>query len=93
MELKAVEEPENRAAARKLRFRGAHYRALESPKSIVRWIDFGKKGDGLRVSIGLPPNGSLPMVGDANMEIRNQSKTGPVVPPLAEITVTLGHQI
>jgi hypothetical protein len=27
------------------------------------------------------------------MEIRNQSKTGPVVPPLAEITATLSHQI
>jgi hypothetical protein len=27
------------------------------------------------------------------MEIRNQSKTGPVVPSLAEITPTLSHQI
>jgi hypothetical protein len=27
------------------------------------------------------------------MEIRNQSKTGPVVPPLADITATLSHQI
>jgi hypothetical protein len=27
------------------------------------------------------------------MEIRNQSKTGPVIPPLAEITATLSHQI
>jgi hypothetical protein len=27
------------------------------------------------------------------MEIRNQSKTGAVVPPLAEITATLSHQI
>src|SRR5436309_15707210 len=27
------------------------------------------------------------------MEIRNQSKTGPVVPPLAELTTTLSHQI
>ena len=27
------------------------------------------------------------------MEIRNQSKTGPVVPPLAELTATLSHQI
>ena len=27
------------------------------------------------------------------MEIRNQSKTGPVVPPLAEITATLSHQV
>jgi hypothetical protein len=27
------------------------------------------------------------------MEIRNQSKTGPVVPPLAEITTALSHQI
>ena len=27
------------------------------------------------------------------MEIRNQSKTGPVVPPLANITATLGRQI
>ena len=27
------------------------------------------------------------------MEIRNQSKTGPGVPPLAEITATLSHQI
>ncbi len=27
------------------------------------------------------------------MEIRSQSKTGPVVPPLAEITATLSHQI
>lgn len=27
------------------------------------------------------------------MEIRNQSKTGPVVPPLAELTASLSHQI
>jgi hypothetical protein len=27
------------------------------------------------------------------MEIRSQSKTGPVVPPLAEITATLSRQI
>jgi hypothetical protein len=27
------------------------------------------------------------------MEIRNRSKTGPVVPPLAELTATLSHQI
>jgi hypothetical protein len=27
------------------------------------------------------------------MEIRNQSKTGPVVPPLASITATLSRQI
>jgi hypothetical protein len=27
------------------------------------------------------------------MEIRNQSRTGPVVPPLAELTATLSHQI
>ena len=27
------------------------------------------------------------------MEIRNQSETGPVVPPLAEITATLSRQI
>ena len=27
------------------------------------------------------------------MEIRNQSKTGPLVPPLAEITATLSHQL
>jgi hypothetical protein len=27
------------------------------------------------------------------MEIRTQSQTGPVVPPLAEITATLSHQI
>jgi hypothetical protein len=27
------------------------------------------------------------------MEIRNQSKTGPVVPPLAEIATVLSHQI
>jgi hypothetical protein len=27
------------------------------------------------------------------MEIRNQSKNGPVIPPLAEITATLSHQI
>jgi hypothetical protein len=27
------------------------------------------------------------------MEIRNQSKTGPVVPPLAELTATLSDQI
>ena len=27
------------------------------------------------------------------MEIRHQSKTGPVVPPLVEITATLSHQI
>jgi hypothetical protein len=35
----------------------------------------------------------LPLTGEANMEIRNQSKTGPVVPPLAELTATLSHQI
>jgi hypothetical protein len=27
------------------------------------------------------------------MEIRNQSRTGPVVPPLAELRATLSHQI
>ena len=27
------------------------------------------------------------------MEIRNESKTGPVVPPLAELTATLSQQI
>jgi len=27
------------------------------------------------------------------MEIRSQSKTGPVVPPLAEVTATLSRQI
>ncbi len=27
------------------------------------------------------------------MEIRNQCKTGPVVPPLAELTARLSHQI
>jgi hypothetical protein len=27
------------------------------------------------------------------MEIRNRSKAGPVIPPLAEITATLSHQI
>jgi hypothetical protein len=27
------------------------------------------------------------------MEIRNESKTGPVVPPLAELTATLSRQI
>src|SRR3954452_7220180 len=27
------------------------------------------------------------------MEIRNQSKTGPLVPPLADLTGTLSHQI
>jgi hypothetical protein len=35
----------------------------------------------------------LPFAGEANMEIHNQSKTGPIVPPLAEINATLGHQI
>jgi hypothetical protein len=35
----------------------------------------------------------LPCTGEANMEIRNQSRTGPVVPPLANITATLGRQI
>jgi hypothetical protein len=35
----------------------------------------------------------LSLIGEANMEIRNQSKTGPGVPPLAEITATLSHQI
>jgi hypothetical protein len=34
-----------------------------------------------------------PLTVEANMEIRNQSKTGPVVPPLAEIATTLSHQI
>jgi hypothetical protein len=36
---------------------------------------------------------SAPFTDEANMEIRNQSKTGPRVPPLAEITATLSHQI
>ncbi len=36
---------------------------------------------------------STPPHGEANMEIRNQSKTGPCVPPLAEIAATLSHQI
>ena len=27
------------------------------------------------------------------MEIRNQSKTGPLVPPLADLAATLGHQV
>jgi hypothetical protein len=35
----------------------------------------------------------FPLTGEANMENRNQSKTGPIVPPLAEITATLNHQI
>jgi len=35
----------------------------------------------------------FPLTGEASMEIRNQSKTGPVVPPLAELTATLSHQI
>jgi DNA-nicking Smr family endonuclease len=30
---------------------------------------------------------------EANMEIRNQSKTGLLVPPLADLTGTLSHQI
>jgi hypothetical protein len=30
---------------------------------------------------------------EANMEIRNQSKTGPLVPPLADLTGTLSRQI
>jgi hypothetical protein len=34
-----------------------------------------------------------PRTDEANMEIRNQSKTGPLVPPLAEITATLSRQI
>jgi hypothetical protein len=34
-----------------------------------------------------------PLTVEANMEIRNQSKTGPVIPPLAEVTTALGHQI
>jgi hypothetical protein len=38
-------------------------------------------------------DGLCPLTGEANMEIRNQSKTGPVVPPLAELTATLSHQI
>ena len=35
----------------------------------------------------------VPRTGEVNMEIRNQSKTGPIVPPLAEITVSLSRQI
>jgi hypothetical protein len=35
----------------------------------------------------------LLLTGEANMEIRNQSKTGPIVPPLTEITATLSHQV
>jgi hypothetical protein len=35
----------------------------------------------------------LSLTREANMEIRTQSKTGPIVPPLAEITATLSHQI
>jgi hypothetical protein len=35
----------------------------------------------------------FPLIGEASMEIRNQSKTGPVVPPLAELTATLSDQI
>jgi hypothetical protein len=34
-----------------------------------------------------------PLTGEANMEIRNQSKTGPVVPPLADLTATMSDQI
>ena len=41
----------------------------------------------------MPPNGLFLLTGEATMEIRNQSKTGPVVPPLAEIIATLSHQI
>src|SRR5262245_65558902 len=54
---------------------------------------FPKSGDGLRGSIALPPNGLFPLTGEAHMEIRNQTKTGPVVPPLAEITATLSRQV
>jgi hypothetical protein len=35
----------------------------------------------------------FPITGEATMEIRNQSKTGPVVPPLAELAATLSRQI
>jgi hypothetical protein len=35
----------------------------------------------------------FPLTGEASMEIRNQSKTGPVVPPLAELATTLSRQI
>jgi hypothetical protein len=35
----------------------------------------------------------IPLTGEAPMEIRNQSKTGPVVPSLAELTSMLSHQI
>jgi hypothetical protein len=41
----------------------------------------------------LTPNALFPLTGEATMEIRHQSKTGPVVPPLAELTATLSHQI
>jgi len=41
----------------------------------------------------LPSNGLFPLTGEASMEIRNQSKTGPVAPPLAEITTALSRQI
>jgi hypothetical protein len=34
-----------------------------------------------------------PRTGEANMEIRNQSKTGPVVPPLADLTATMSDQL
>ena len=54
---------------------------------------FPKSGDELRVSIALPAYGLFPRTGEATREIRNQSKTGPVVPPLAELTATLSHQI
>jgi hypothetical protein len=35
----------------------------------------------------------FPLTGEASMEIRNQSRTGPIVPPLAELTATLSDQI
>jgi hypothetical protein len=43
--------------------------------------------------MALPPNGVFPLTGEASMEIGNQSKTGPVVPPLAELAATLSDQI
>src|SRR5436305_9647511 len=66
---------------------------VESSNRTFRSGRFPECGGGFRVSIAWPPIGLLPCTGEANMEIRNQSKTGPVVPPLANITATLGRQI
>jgi hypothetical protein len=54
---------------------------------------FPKSGDRLPVLIASPPTCPLPGTDEATMEIRTQSKTGPLVPPLADITTELSQQV